>query len=295
MKRISVWRRHWRAASAGMALIAASASTAGPDSVSVSPSAGVSITASIEGRGRTIVMLPSWARGAADFADMRARLATAGFRVVTPEPRGIGASQGPLEGWDMAAQADDIAAIIRATSETPVVLLGHAYGNRVARAVASRHPGLVCDLILVAAGGKIQPPMDILQAISDGANPTIPRQDRLRAIAKAHFAPGNDPAPWADGWHPQTGEAQQLSIARDAARTWWNAGTVPVLLIQPRHDAAAPAANAELLKRENPRRVKLVYLEKAGHAAFPEQPAQLERLISERMQNGGCHRSARRR
>lgn len=295
MDRIGLSRGNWRVALAGLGLIAASASATGPDLVNVVPSPGISIAASVEGRGRTIVMLPSWARGSADFADMRARLAAAGFRVVTPEPRGIGVSQGSFDGWDMEAQAGDVAAIIRATSEEPVVLLGHAYGNRVARAVASYHPSLVCDLILVAAGGKIQPPKDILQAISDGANPKIPRPERLRAIARAHFAPGHDPAPWADGWHPATGEAQQISVARDAARTWWNAGTVPILLIQPRQDAAAPAENAELLKRENPRRVDLVYLENAGHAAFPEQPEVLQRLISQRIRKGGCNRIGRRR
>jgi len=296
MKRIGVWRGLARVALAGMGLmVAANAPAAGPDQVTVTASPGVTIAASVEGHGRTIVMLPSWARGAADFADMRARLAAAGFRVVTPEPRGVGASRGPLEGWDMEAQAGDVAAIIRATSGEPVVLLGHAYGNRVARAVASRHPGLVCDLILVASGGRIQPPMDILQAVSDGADPKVPRPERLRAIARAHFAPGHDPAPWADGWHPETGQAQQASVVRDTARTWWNAGTVPILLIQPRQDAAAPAANAELLKRENPRRVDLVYLENAGHAAFPEQPEMLQRLISQRIAKGGCNRSARRR
>lgn len=277
----------------GLALMTKSVSAETPDVISVSLSPSVTISATVEGRGRTVVMLPSWARGAADFADMRARLASREVRVVTPEPRGIGASRGPLDSWNMAAQADDIAAVIRATNDGPVVLLGHAYGNRVARAVASRHPELVCDLILVAAGGKIQPPVDILRAISDGADPSVPLTERRRAIARAHFAPGHDAAPWLDGWYPAVGRAQQSSVIEDAAQLWWNAGTVPILLIQPRQDAAAPAANAELLKRENPNRVDLVYLENAGHAAFPEQPENLEHLISERIKQGGCNRTKR--
>lgn len=237
----------------------------------------------VEGRGKTIVMLPSWARGAADFDDMRARLAKNGLRVITPNPRGIGASSGPLDNWAMDDQAGDVAAVIRATGKGPVTLLGHAYGNRVARAVASRYPDLVCDLILVAAGGRIAPPQDVLKAVSDGADLRLPPEERREAIAKAHFAPGHDPGPWIGGWYPAVGMAQQALVVRDNPSRWWDAGGRSILVIQPRQDAAAPPENAELLKRENPARVDLVYLENSGHAAFPEQPDELERLITARV------------
>jgi pimeloyl-ACP methyl ester carboxylesterase len=35
-----------------------------------------------------------------------------------------------------------------------VVVVGHAFGQRVARMVAAAHPGLVQAVIMVAAGGK---------------------------------------------------------------------------------------------------------------------------------------------
>lgn len=247
------------------------------------------IEAFVEGRGKTIVMLPSWARGAADFDDMRDRLAKNGLRVITPNPRGIGASSGSLDNWTMDGQADDVAAVIRATGKGSVTLLGHAYGNRVARAVASRYPELVCDVILVAAGGRIAPPPDVLKAVSDGADLRLPLAERREAVAKAHFAPGHNPVPWIDGWYPAVGMAQQASVARDSPARWWNAGGRSILVIQPRQDAAAPSENAELLKGENPERVDLVYLENSGHAAFPEQPDELERLITRRVKpNGRC-------
>lgn len=241
------------------------------------------IEAFVEGRGKTIIMLPSWARGAADFDDMRGRLAKSGLRVITPNPRGIGASSGSLGNWAMDDQADDVVAVIRATGKGPVTLLGHAYGNRVARAVASRYPELVCDVILVAAGGRIAPPPEVLKAVSDGADLHLPLAERREAVAKAHFAPGHDPGPWIDGWYPAVGMAQQASVTRDSPARWWNAGGRSILVIQPRQDAAAPSENAELLKRENPARVDLVYLENSGHAAFPEQPDELERLITMRV------------
>ena len=44
----------------------------------------------VQGKGPTIVMLPSLGRGASDFDAIADQLADAGFRVLRPEPRGIG-------------------------------------------------------------------------------------------------------------------------------------------------------------------------------------------------------------
>src|SRR5258708_19997425 len=48
-----------------------------------------------QGEGPTIVLLPSLGRGATDFDPIAERLADAGFRVLRPQPRGIGQSTGP--------------------------------------------------------------------------------------------------------------------------------------------------------------------------------------------------------
>ena len=48
-----------------------------------------------QGKGPLIVMLPSLGRGAHDFDAMVDRVVDAGFRVLRPEPRGIGQSTGP--------------------------------------------------------------------------------------------------------------------------------------------------------------------------------------------------------
>ena len=51
-----------------------------------------------QGEGPTIVLLPSLGRGATDFDPIAKRLADAGFRVLRPQPRGIGQSTGPWQG-----------------------------------------------------------------------------------------------------------------------------------------------------------------------------------------------------
>ena len=96
------------------------------------------------GRQRAaIVMLPSLGRGAADFDLIAKRLAEAGFRVLRPEPRGIGLSTGPWQGVKLEDLAADIAAVIEHDNNGQAFVVGHAFGNRVARMLATARPELV--------------------------------------------------------------------------------------------------------------------------------------------------------
>ena len=47
-----------------------------------------------QGDGPLVVLLPSLGRGAQDFDWIAERLAQAGYRVLRPQPRGIGAAKG---------------------------------------------------------------------------------------------------------------------------------------------------------------------------------------------------------
>ena len=58
----------------------------------------IEVLAQGDGQGRVIVLLPSLGRGAADFEPIAERLAGAGYRVLRPQPRGIGQSSGPAHG-----------------------------------------------------------------------------------------------------------------------------------------------------------------------------------------------------
>ena len=98
-----------------------------------------------------------------DFDELSQRLARSGYQTVLPEPRGIGSSAGPLEGITLHDVAGDVAAVIEALGGGSVIVVGHAFGNRVARVVATDHPLLVKHVVLLACGGavpmpEIQPP-----------------------------------------------------------------------------------------------------------------------------------------
>ena len=77
----------------------------------------------------------------------------AGFRVLRPQPRGIGQSVAPMRDITLHDFARDIAAVIRHYGG-PAVIVGHAYGNWVARMTAVDHPQLVRGVVIAAAASK---------------------------------------------------------------------------------------------------------------------------------------------
>ena len=162
-----------------------------------------------QGHGSIIVLLPSLGRGAGDFDPIAEWLAWAGYRVLRPQPRGIGQSVGPLTGIDLHDYAADVAAVIAHESKGPAFVVGHAFGNRVARMLATDRPDLVRAVALVAANiGKAPSPPEVRAAIRASADAALPDEQRLAALQLAFFAPGNDPRGWLAGWHPEVLAAQ---------------------------------------------------------------------------------------
>ena len=111
-----------------------------------------------QGAGPVIVILPSLGRGAEDYNVVSLLLAKRGFLVLRPQPRGVGASTGPMTGLTLHDLAADIAAMIEHEGKGPVVVVGHAYGHFVARTLATDRPDLVRGVVLAAASaGKVPP------------------------------------------------------------------------------------------------------------------------------------------
>jgi pimeloyl-ACP methyl ester carboxylesterase len=78
----------------------------------------------IAGEGPTLVLLPALGRSASDLNKFACHLVAAGYRVVLPEPRGIGASSGRLDGLTLYDLARDVAAVVEAMCAEPAVLIG---------------------------------------------------------------------------------------------------------------------------------------------------------------------------
>lgn len=238
------------------------------------PAGPATIETVIEGTGPALVMLPSLGRdGWEDFDAVAAMLAAGGLTVLRPQPRGIGASTGPMVGASLHDLAADIAAVIRAQGAGRAVILGHAFGHFVARMTAVDHPALVRGVVLAAAAARQYPP-GIAATPRRAGDLAAPVEDRLAALRLGFFAPGHDPTPWLHGWHPAT-QRMQIDCREKqgvAQSDWWHAGTAAMLELIPALDPFKPREKWDELRREFGPRVQATVIDNASHALFPEQP-----------------------
>jgi pimeloyl-ACP methyl ester carboxylesterase len=233
----------------------------------------VAIEVLAQGRGPRIVLLPSLGRGASDFDQIAERLAHAGYRVLRPQPRGIGESRGPMTGIDLHDYAADVAALIAHDGGGAAFVVGHAFGNRVSRMLATDLPDLVRAVALIAANvGHAPSPPVVREAIKASANPALPDAERLAALQFAFFAPGNDARSWLEGWHPDVLAAQRVAGDRTSRAEDFAAGQAPILYLQPDHDPLAHVEDAREFKRALGDRVTIVVIRDCSHAAVAEQP-----------------------
>ena len=226
-----------------------------------------------QGDGPVVVLLPSLGRGAEDFDAIAERLVNAGYRVVRPQPRGIGRSVAPLGGINLHDYAADVAAVIEQEKKGPAFVVGHAFGNRVARMLATDRPELVAAVSLVAANiGKAPSTPKVREAIRNSANPALPDVERIKALQFAFFAPGNDPRVWLKGWYPDVLAAERAAGDRTSRAEDFAAGQAPILYVQPAHDPLAHVEDAKAYKEQFVDRVTVVVIEQASHAVIVEQP-----------------------
>ena len=237
------------------------------------------VEAHVRGDGHPVVLLPSLGRGATDFDDLAGRLAAAGYRAICPEPRGIGGNTSPIDSMTMDDLAADVAATIEALADGPVTLVGHAFGNRVARLVATRRPELVESVVLLACGGLVPAGPEATAALLAVFDVELDDEDHLDAVRTAFFAPGNDPSVWFDGWHGIVAAVQSKANIEMDVDEWWMAGEADVLVVQPEQDVMAVPENAARIAEQYGDRATVLSLSNAGHAVLPEQPEEVAKLV----------------
>ena len=239
----------------------------------------VTIGVVVEGRGPAVVVLPSLARDSDDYGPMAETLAKAGFMVLRPAPRGIGRSVGPMTNISLHDFARDTAEVIKALGDGKAIVVGHAYGNWVARMTATDYPDLVRGVVLAAAAAKSLPQI-LSEMVIRSADPAVPKEDRLAALQFAFFASGNDPKVWLDGWHKEAGVAQRAAAASTKQSEWWAGGKAPLLDLQAEQDPFKPVDTRNELKAEFGDRVTIELIPNASHALLPEQPVAVAAAIA---------------
>lgn len=241
--------------------------------------AGIVIETIVEGQGPAVVLLPSLARDSEDYDAVADVLAGSGLRVLRPQPRGIGRSTGPLERITLHDFARDVAEVIRQLGGGRAVVVGHAYGNWVARMTAVDHPALVRGVAIAAAASK-QYDLSLRAEIDKAGDLALPEAVRVAALRKAFFAPASDPRTWLTGWHPHIREAQRAAAAAVPQERWWPGGVAPLLDLQADQDPFRTESTRREMKDEFGDRVTVVLIENASHALFPERPREVAAALA---------------
>ncbi len=251
-----------------------------PGGIEVDAREGVRIRIRTIGKGTPILFIPSLARGVADFDEVASSLAREGYMSILPDPRGTGRTQGPAPAslFDLAHDAEVAAARL---CNGPVHVVGHAFGNRVARALATSSPGTVRDVVLLAGGGKAKSLPQVGDSITVSASESgFSDAVRLKALQTAFFAQGHDPRVWLTGWYGQALAFQGAAMKGSSVDQWWSGGSAPILLVQADEDPVAPSGNADQLKADIGDRLRTVTLRRASHAILPEQPGAVAWLLA---------------
>lgn len=219
-----------------------------------------------------IVLLPSSLRDARDLGPLASCLAAAGFRVLRPQPRGMGTSSAPPAGMTLHDLAGDIAQVIAAFGGGRAIVAGHAFGHFVARVADLDHAEAVRGVVVLAGAARSFPP-GLTQALERAADACQPRDVRLAALQLAFFAPGHDPSPWLDGWHPQLRAAYRQAAAMPDKNLWWPVSHAPILDLQGACDPWRPEATRDELRAVLGDQVTVQVVADASHALPNERPA----------------------
>jgi pimeloyl-ACP methyl ester carboxylesterase len=162
----------------------------------------------------------------------------------------------------------------------PLHLIGHAYGQALARCVVARWPEVFASLTLLACGGSM-PSDDILASARAATDVALAARDpdqHLRHVARAFFAPGNDATAWSTGWLTAEADVEMYVLMSTSSEHRLPVALPKTLVIQGIHDAIAPPQHGRAFQQINPA-AELIELDGAGHAILPEQPETVARIV----------------
>jgi len=237
----------------------------------------------IEGAGETVMLLPAGSAHVSYLGSFAEQLAAAGFRTIAVNLRGVDSSTGPLDGLTLHHLAADVAGVIEALAAAPAHVVGHAFGNRVARCLATDRPDLVRRVVLLAAGGLVPTHPEARQAAYRLRHETLTEAERLALQQAAYLSPGSDPSLLAQV------ESSPLWATRDLTETvsqatpvtdWWAGGSAPLLVVQGLDDRRAPPGNGWALRDQVGERVRVVDIPQAGHFLVLEQPQAVAETVT---------------
>jgi pimeloyl-ACP methyl ester carboxylesterase len=212
------------------------------------------------------------------------RLRAAGYRVIVPDLRGFGASEGDAGGsLTMDQHADDLRGLLDALRiEAPVVFVGLSMGGYVGFALWRRQPSRIGGFVLADTRAAADTPAGLAdrQKMIERAEAENSSQVAIDIMRPRLFSPtlragapverqvlammsSNSAACVANG-------ARGLAVRADSAATLPTI-SVPTLVMVGEHDLLTPPADSQLLAQQIPN-AKLVRIDQAGHMSNMENP-----------------------
>jgi pimeloyl-ACP methyl ester carboxylesterase len=234
------------------------------------------------GLGAPVVLLANAGCSTGYFDHLARALVTGEFQTISINMRGVGGSSGSLDGATLHDLAGDVAGVIKAIGCGTVHLVGHAFGNRIARCLAVDQPPLVRSVTLLAAGGLIGPSTPLGTSFRSATQAKMNGSDCVTTLGARWLSPASDPKvlEQVECW-PAVHIAHLATSRNVPLEYWWSAGTAPLLVIQGLDDEAAPPGNGHALREQLGERVRVVDLPHAGHFLLLEQPEAVARAVSE--------------
>jgi pimeloyl-ACP methyl ester carboxylesterase len=239
-----------------------------------------SLECTVDGSGDPLVLLANGGCSTSYLERLREYLASAA-QIIAINMRGVGGSRGPLDNATLHDLASDVAGVLETLQCGPAHILGHAFGNRIARCLATDHPAMVRKVILVAAGGLIGPSTPLGSTFRDVPRSKLTGPECV-ALGARWLSPVSDQSVLApvECW-PRVHLAHLAAGKRVRLDEWWTGGSAPLLVIQGLDDEAAPPANGHALRDQLGERVQLLDIPRAGHFLILEQPDPVIAAVSD--------------
>ncbi len=244
--------------------------------------AGTKLECAVYGSGHPVVLLANAGCSIGYFDDLASALAASQLQAICINMRGVGESCGSLDGATLHDLAADVAGAIKVLGCGPAHLIGHAFGNRIARCLAADCPSLVRKVVVLAAGGLITPSTPLGTGFRNASEVKMSGSDCVTVLGARWLSPASDPKILAhvECW-PAVHLAHLATSRGVALEEWWGAGTAPLLVIQGLDDEAAPPGNGHALRKQFGERVRVIDLPRAGHFLPLEQPEAVTRAVAE--------------
>jgi len=165
---------------------------------------GINLAYRVQGEGPPLVLVMGYRLSSIAWPEAFVEQLARQFTVITPDNRGTGLSEKPVEGYAIANVARDIRALLDQLDITGVHMLGYSMGGAIAQEFVRQFPERVLSLILCATmcGGPhaIYAKSSTVSVMRDldGLSP----EEAARRIWKVTYSPGYLER------HPEAAEAQ---------------------------------------------------------------------------------------